>query len=1360
MDTTKLPKLQGSSNYDIWSIRMEALLVEKGYYDVMTTETSNLDLDLEENKILKEKASKATAYIRLTLGDGPLLQTRYITDPNILWSSLKNLYEAKGFSSEFLSIKELLNTTLSSSKDNMELYLHNIRRIINTLESKSIKLPERFIIGLILNNLSRDYEYTVAIISQTIRSNNTINIDDIFSQLLDESKRLKGNKASNRYPSIDNTKDKDIEMSLNTKDKKKSNRKPYNNNNRGNIECSFCHKKGHLEEKCWSKYPNKKSSNNTTNSTPNDNLCTITNKVLNTTKDTSKSTKIEWILDSGATIHTCTNREAFSTFSTNTNISIKWGNTTNSIKASGIGNIEVLNPFTKNSLTINNVIYCPELGVNLLSLGLIVEKGNTFTFKGNKASILNPRGTLLLTGDIRDKLIYISTNIKSNTTKNINSSDTKQKESINSSISIDLWHERLGHISNKALLKLKDNTLGNAITNNKESTSIENCETCIKAKMTSKISREPSPRSTKYLAKIHVDIGGPISPRTKGGFKYYITFLDDFSKELQVKLLRNRKGLYKVLKELIELSENQADTKVKRIHADNEFKSKEIETLFTNKGILITYSSPYSHEQNGGAERINRTLFNKVRALLIASNLPKFLWGEALLATVYIYNRTPNSSIDYKTPYELKTGTKPDISNIRTWGSLTYKKEPKELLSKLDNRASPYYLIGYGSNQYKLLDISNYTTVYARDVKILEGNFYNKDDPNTEVLEIIEKEDLEDLETNNNKTKELETDSPNLIDYNKVPRERAPSPQVVIESKKQYINSSKNLEDLNLDYSYEEKRDPNSLDYKEVYNQLLEEALISRGEEPNSFKDVLSLESPEKENYLEAMKVEVSTLNKLNTWKLVPRPNNPKLVLKGRWVLTKKFKANGTLDKYKARWVVKGFLQVYGVNYNETFASTSKPNTIRLLLYIATNLGWEIYSWDIKSAFPNAPIDSTIYVEQPIGFIDKNKPSNYVCLLNKALYGLKQSARQWQLYLATILAKFGFINLVTDTAVFYSKDKPIILVIHVDDILVFAEKKSYIDELYKDLSATNLEVSNLGELKEFLGIQINRNKDKKELVISQEGYITKILNRFEKSSLKPKVNPLTLGIKLDKNLDQASSNDISRYQQEIGSLIYLTTFTRPDLAFPINYLARFMSNPSSEHFKALDVVWSYLVKTKDLGIIISGQSCSNTPLNSSNLIGYVDADWGGDLVTRRSTTGYVYLVNKVPISWFSKLQKTPAISSCEAEYMAYKEAIKENLFINNFLNELPNYVSKLFKNRKTLFTDSLSAIELSKNPLYHARSKHIDITYHFSRDKVLNKEIYLEYIPTEEMLADGLTKGLSNPKFQKLVEGLGLKKTN
>lgn len=772
----------------------------------------------------------------------------------------------------------------------MELYLYNIRRILNTLESKSIKLPERFIVGLILNNLSRDYKYTVAIISQTIRSNNTINIDDIFSQLLDESKRLKGNKASNRYPSIDNTKDKDVEMSLNTKDKKKSNRKPYSNNNRGDIEYSFCYKKGHTEDSCWIKYPNKnprKTSNNTSKDDAFISTTITTNKeeVLSTNKDT-KFTKIDWILDSGATIYTCTSREVFSTFSTNTNISIKWGNTNTSIKASGIGNIEVFIPSTKRSLTIRDIIYVLELGVNLLSLNLIVEKGNTFTFKGNKALIYNPHGTLLVEGDIRNRLISISTTIEKNNSKNINNSSKDINETINSSTSIDLWHERLGYISNKALLKLKENTLGNAITTNKESKSIENCETYIKAKMTSKISREPSSRSTRYLAKIHVDIGGPISPRTKGGFKYYITFLDDFSKELQVKLLRNREGLYKVLEELIELSENQADTKVKRIHADNEFKSKKIETYYTNKGIISTYSSPYSHEQNGGAERINRTLFNKVRALLIASNLPKFLWGEALLATVYIYNRTPNSSIDYKTPYELKNGIKPDISNIRTWGSLTYKKEPKELLSKLDNRASPYYLIGYGSNQYKLLDVSNYTAVYARDVKILEGNFYNKDSPNTEVLEIIEEKDLEDLKTNNNKAEELETNSPNrgrnLLDYNKVPRERAPSPQVVIESKKQYINSSKDLEDLNLDYSYKEKTDPNSSDYRQVYNQLLEEALISRGEEPNSFKDVLSLDSPEKENYLGAMKLEVSTLNKLNTWKLVPRPNNPKLVLKGR----------------------------------------------------------------------------------------------------------------------------------------------------------------------------------------------------------------------------------------------------------------------------------------------------------------------------------------------------------------------------------------------------------------------------------------------------------------------------------------------
>jgi len=226
---------------------------------------------------------------------------------------------------------------------------------------------------------------------------------------------------------------------------------------------------------------------------------------------------------------------------------------------------------------------------------------------------------------------------------------------------------------------------------------------------------------------------------------------------------------------------------------------------------------------------------------------------------------------------------------------------------------------------------------------------------------------------------------------------------------------------------------------------------------------------PDKEHYLEACNQEINQLIKNNTWTLVPKPNQK--VLQGRWVFNKKIKPDSSI-KYKARWVVKGYMQVYGINYKETFASTAKPDTIRILLYIATYYNWSIEQWDVKQAFPNAPIDTEVYVEQPQGFIDQEKP-NWVCKLNKALYGLKQSARQWQLFLTDILVKkLKFCQSVTDTAIYYKED--IILAVHVDDILVFTKNYHLTKILYQSLTSQGLEISNLGEIKHFLGIQIKR----------------------------------------------------------------------------------------------------------------------------------------------------------------------------------------------------------------------------------------------------------------------------------------------
>ena len=463
---------------------------------------------------------------------------------------------------------------------------------------------------------------------------------------------------------------------------------------------------------------------------------------------------------------------------------------------------------------------------------------------------------------------------------------------------------------------------------------------------------------------------------------------------------------------------------------------------------------------------------------------------------------------------------------------------------------------------------------------------------------------------------------------------------------------------------------------------------------------------------------------------------------------------------YKARWVAKGFLQEYGINYKETFANTSKPSLIRLLLAVFSAIGWEIYTWDIKQAFPNAEIDSTIYIEQPQGFVDPKYP-NYVCLLNKALYGLKQASRQWQKLLASLLHKLGFTALMSDTATFLNKEKAIIIATHVDDLLIFAKNKQVVDNLYKDLEAvSSLEIKNLGEVREFLGVEVIRDKANNTLYLTQRSFLQRLIKRFNKENLKPRQSPLPPSIKLESNLEKASAEDVNHYQQQIGSLIYATIFTRPDLAYAVNSLARYMSNPSIDHFKALDYCWGYIKHTRNFGLQYALNHSDLDPSQLKlDLIGSTDADWGGDYTSRKSTTGYVFLLSNSKessaISWLSKLQKTVALSSAEAEFMAYKEAVKESLYLNSFIKEI-QCIANLFSKTNVIKTDSQSAIELTKNPNYHARTKHVDIRYYFVREKVENQQVVFDYESTTILLADNLTKPTSIQKLQDFNKEIGL----
>ena len=344
------------------------------------------------------------------------------------------------------------------------------------------------------------------------------------------------------------------------------------------------------------------------------------------------------------------------------------------------------------------------------------------------------------------------------------------------------------------------------------------------------------------------------------------------------------------------------------------------------------------------------------------------------------------------------------------------------------------------------------------------------------------------------------------------------------------------------------------------------------------------------------MQKEISKLNELHMWSLVKVPSN-KNVIKGRWVYKLKLDKNGNIDKYKARWVAKGFQQKYGVDFVETFSNTVKPMIIRALLGLSAYENFEIQQWDIVSAFPNASLDEEIYIMQPIGFEDSTAK---VCLLHKALYGLKQAARQFYKFLSKLLLDEGFESIAADQSVFINKSTRMIIAAHIDDLLIFCADKSQ-TKLLKAKLEKRVQISDLGDISFYLGMEITRNRKERSLFLSQEKYISELMKKFNIIGQKPIYSPSIQGIHLEKNTEQASKMAIKTFQKQIGSLMYLMTATRPDLAFSVGNCARYMSNPSQEHFKALNRIWQYVRTTAKKGLVFKSP---DKPM----LQGFVDSD--------------------------------------------------------------------------------------------------------------------------------------------------------
>ena len=468
-------------------------------------------------------------------------------------------------------------------------------------------------------------------------------------------------------------------------------------------------------------------------------------------------------------------------------------------------------------------------------------------------------------------------------------------------------------------------------------------------------------------------------------------------------------------------------------------------------------------------------------------------------------------------------------------------------------------------------------------------------------------------------------------------------------------------------------------------------------------------------------------------------------ILKNKWVFTYKFDTAGQIERYKARIVVKGFGQRHGIDYNETFSPTAKMKSIKVLLAIAAVEDLEAVHMDVSTAFLNGTLKEKVYMEQPEGFEDG---TDQVCLLHRTLYGLKQSPREWYKEVKRTMVDLGFSPTAHDPSVFvkWCDGCPMYIGVYVDDMLVVSPSSEWIDAFYT-LISQHYKVKNLGNIEKIIGMQIHRDRIKRRMYIDQEMYIHNSFKQYNFEQLPPSKVPVHPSIKLQSNSPgDPEFKDQKLYQSVVGTFLYAAQATRPDISFAVGRVSRFLSAPHQSHWEAVQLIARYLKHTASYTMVYDGEG------KNVELVGYADADWASDMDTRRSTTGYVFMLGGCTVSWRSRRQPSVALSTTEAEYMAACEATTEAMWLRGFLSDL-GYEQK---KPTVIYGDNEGAVALTKNDCYHARTKHIDIRYHYVRERVEENSVKVESLRTDAMVADMLTKGVPRVKQEKFSGDTGL----
>lgn len=1391
----------------MWSKKFLATASRRGYKDVLTGKVTLPDaLKAEKDWTTEDKSAmklNEMAYSDLLLSCSDELSFSIVDssqyddsgtgNSRIAWQRLHARFEPKTGASK-VQLKALFTKcqlkSVDTDPEEWIVELETIQRKLGTM--KSI-ISEDDMLVHILNNMPPEYEGIVETSEERL-NDGTLTLESLRLVLRTKYLRMQrynksqgddhevglyakqfkgkcrvcgkvGHKGDDCW-TLDTNKDKKpkVGSKLNKSNKKKdSDPKEWHKT----AICHECNEKGHIRPNCPKvKKTGAEKIEKETAMTVTEDTAEI---VLMAQTQAGMCSPNIWIGDTGASCHMTRSLVGMSNLrNTNHTVTIGNGRTVTAGKMGTWRGIIVQEDGSTMNITLKDVAYVPTLHVNLFSITQAMK---------NQAMISN-RGKFIVIK--KEKLVFTFDKIFETRLGFVGGVEIKPHQSENSVafLTTDTFmtyedaHDLLGH-AGEAVTKLTAKFMGWTISKKKET-----CESCPIAKAKQKnMAKQITNVVTEAGTMMSSDMSS-VAGSSFGGSKYWILIVDYATKMKWSFFVKQKSEQAQTLLNFVKELKANHNINIKRWRFDNAGENKMTEELFRNNnmGIEFEYTARETPQQNGVVERAFGTLYGRVRAMLNAAGLPKYMregvWTECANTATKLDNILVNGTGGV-TPYMQLYGKSPGYeTNLRKFGEIgiVTKTNMTKVRSKLEDRGEPCMFIGYADkhagNVYRMLnlrtnrvwvtrDIIWLTKMYGEYKGLTKKNVTSLDDPKYVINQLGNDTTLTHPEGRFLQHVRFADDNDEVNnEMNNVDERDNNEIGVVLDNDE--VNTTSDEEE---EYTKDKFRLTRELKGLRTYNMPGEKELAEfvfhtvvengKDDEPERFKEAWYHEElTERGKWRNAIKKEFGDMIRRGVWKRVNKCDVPegKKLLGTKWVFKKK--KNGV---YRTRLVALGYSQVPGVDFFDNFAPVVNDVTFRVMMIMKAVNEWHGEIIDVETAFLYGDLEETIYMKNPEGLEEyEGKSDSEGCLmLCKAIYGLVQAARAWWKKFISSLKELNFVNCPVEGCLVLRKTQhgTVIFCIYVDDVMCIGDEgavKLAILEIQKLYS-----IKMIGSIQEYVGVTIEE-KMNKTVLLSQPDTIKKLSIKFQeelnhvRSSKTPTVaREVVMRPMADKERIGLDLQD--RFRSGVGMLLWLTKHSRPDIANAVREASKVMDGATEAHYKYMLKIIKYVVETKTRKLKLQPEVIKQ---GEWYLKAFSDSDYSGDKDTRKSVSGFMIYLMGAPVAWRSRSQKSVTLSSTEAEYVAVSEVATEIIFVRNLLEFLGIRIVYPI----ILFVDNIGAIYLAEQSGSSTRTKHVDTRYHFVREYIEQGVVKIVFVRSEDNVSDPFTKNLSVNHFEKHIK--------